>query len=178
MDDQEFNEILSHYGCIKRNCADKQLKFYTDRVNSKRRFAQWFGAAVLVISLAIPIVTNLGLNVTPHQLNMIITFMSLSIALASGLDGLHQWRTTWREYSKAIVQIETLIGLWGVKVANARQLANHDEVSKALGNATEELLRKVEEATFAEMDTFFSARSAIPKTAEAGSSEKGLSQQT
>lgn len=128
--------------------------------------------AVLIISLAIPIVINLDLDVTPHQQRMVITFMSLSIALASGLDGLHQWRTTWREYSKAIVHIKTLIGLWEVEVANARRLANNDEVSKALGAATEELLRKVEEATFAEMDTFFSARSAVPRPAGEGSSGK------
>lgn len=164
MNDQEFGEILSHYQSIKGARADERLKFYVARVNSKRRFAQWLGAAVLVISLAIPIVTNLDLPVTQHQLNMIITFMSLSIALVSGLDGLHQWRTTWREYSKAITLITTLIGLWEVKVANARHLGSHDEVSKALGEATEELLRKSEEAVLAEMDTFFSARSAIQKS--------------
>jgi hypothetical protein len=172
MDDHEFNEILFHYQHIKKTCADEPLKFYSDRVNSKRRFAQWSGAAVLVISLAIPIVTNLHLNVTQPSLNMIVTFMSLSIALLTGLDGLHQWRTTWREYSKAIVRITTLIGSWEVKVANARQLANRDEVSKTLGNATEELLSKVEEAKVTEMDTFFSARSAIAATKGTGSSGK------
>jgi hypothetical protein len=115
----------------------------------------------------------LGLDfLTQHQVNMIITFMSLTIALVSGLDGLHQWRTTWREYSKAIVQLTALIGLWEVKVANARQLTNRAEISKALGDATEELLSKVEAITLAEMDTFFSARSATPKTAEVGSSGK------
>ena len=166
MDDLEFKEILSHYEQIKQNRADEQLKFYNDKINSKRRFAQWFGAAVLVISLAIPIVTNVGFDLTPHQLNMIITVMSLSIALVTGLDGLHQWRTTWREYSRAIVQIKTLIELWKVKVAGARQLGNHDDVSKALGEATEELLRKVEAVNLREQDIFFSARSAIQKTPE------------
>jgi hypothetical protein len=92
--------------------------------------------------------------------------MSLSIALVTGLDGLHQWRTTWREYSRAIVQIKTLIELWKVKVAGARQLGNHDDVSKALGEATEELLRKVEAVNLREQDIFFSARSAIQKTPE------------
>ncbi|MDM0116718.1 SLATT domain-containing protein [Variovorax sp. J22R133] len=174
MDDQEFNGILAPYDKIKSDCADKQFKFYSDKVALKQFYAQWFGAAVLIISLAIPFVTNFGSElVTQRRVDMIVTLMSLLIAAASGLDGLHQWRTTWREYSKGIVQLRTLIGLWDVKVANARQLTNHDQVSKALGEATEELLNKVEQTVSAEMDTFFSARSAIPKIAETRSSEKG-----
>lgn len=173
MNPQEFDEIFPRYERIKHERADEQLKFYTERVLSKRRFAQWSGAAVLVISLAIPIVTNLGIDVSQHSLNMIITLMSLSIALVSGLDGLHQWRTTWKEYSKAIVQIKTQIALWEVKVANARELPDRDEISKALGEATEELISKVEEATSAEMNTFFSARSAVQQAAGTGTTEKG-----
>jgi hypothetical protein len=173
---QEFDEIFPRYERIKEEHADEQLKFYDDRVLTKRRFAQWFGAAVLIISLAIPIVTNLGnlsVKVSQQWLNLIITLMSLSIAGFSGLDGLHQWRTTWREYSKAIVQIKTQIALWEIKVANARELPNRDEVSKALGDATAELISKVEEVTFTEMDTFFSARSAVQKAAGIGTIEKG-----
>jgi len=170
MDSQEFDEIFKPYEAIKQNRAKAQLEFYTDRVNSKRRLAQWSGAAVLFISLTIPMVTNFhpvatGFNfsVSQETINMFITLMSLSIALLSGLDGLHQWRTTWREYSKAIVRIETQIALWEVKVTSARELPNREEVSKALGDATEKLISEVEAATSAEMDVFFSARSAAEK---------------
>jgi hypothetical protein len=72
MNPQEFDEIFSRYERIKHEHADEQLEFYTKRVLSKRRVAQWSGAAVLVISLAIPIVTNLGIDISQHSLNMII----------------------------------------------------------------------------------------------------------
>jgi hypothetical protein len=158
MNCQEFDNILSPYARAKEKRADEQLNFYTERVNSKRRFAQWSGAVVLVISLTIPIITNLDLKVPQHLLNLIITSMSLLIALVSGLEGLHQWRTTWKEYSKSIVQIKTLIGLWEIKVAKARRLTNHDDIAKELSEATEKLLSEVEKVTFAEMGAFFAAR--------------------
>lgn len=191
MTPEEFDEVFSQYNLIKKERADEQLEFYTQRVLSKRRFAQWSGAAILIISLAIPFVTNFGtsfgtfvtdrlcIDISQHSLqhffNMIITVMSLSIALISGLDGLHQWRITWREYSKAIIQIKTQIALWEIKVANARELPNRDEVSKALGDATKELISKVEEVASAEMDTFFSARSTVQQPGGSGTNGKGLS---
>jgi hypothetical protein len=84
--------------------------------------------------------------------------MSLLIALAGGLEGLHQWQRTWREYSSQIVQIETLIGLWEIQVAKARQLSDAKEVSDTLGKATEKLLSSVNQAVMTEMGTFFSER--------------------
>ena len=49
MDSQEFDEIFSHYKSIKEKRADEQLDFYSGKVLSKRRFAQWSGATILVI---------------------------------------------------------------------------------------------------------------------------------
>jgi hypothetical protein len=163
MDPKEFDEIFQRYESIKKERVDDQLNFYTGKVFHKRFFAQWSGVLVLIISLAIPVILRFNVDQT---LNICITIMSLFIALMSGLDGLHQWRTTWREYSKAIVQIKTQIALWKIKVANAQGLSDRDELSKALGDATAELITNVEHITSAEMDTFFSARSAVQQAAE------------
>lgn len=110
--------------------------------------------------LAIPIVTSLDSAILPLPKEFIVAGMSLLIAFASGLDGIFQWQHTWREYSRRIVQIETLIGWWEIQVAKAKQLSDPKDISASLGEAVEKLLRAVEEAVSAEMDAFFSV---IPK---------------
>jgi hypothetical protein len=86
--------------------------------------------------------------------------MSVLIALASGLEGIHQWQLTWKEYSGRIVQIETLIGLWEVQLVRARQLSDINEALSVLAWSTEKLLKEVNNAVSTEMESFFST---IPK---------------
>jgi hypothetical protein len=159
MNAEEFDGLLVGYSRIKKERVDPRLAFYTKRVENKRRMAQWTKAAVLLLSLAIPIVVALDVPAWPLPKDLVVSLMSLAIALASGLEGLHQWQRTWREYSSRIVQIETLIGRWDLAVMGARSLADSNAAEAALRKATEDLLLSVEQAVLTEMDTFFSERS-------------------
>lgn len=159
MNTEDFDKLLVGYTATKEKYVDSRLKFYLDRVDNKRQLAQWSRVAVLSLSLAIPLVVTFSpaaIGLEPSKL--IVSLMSLLIALAGGLEGLHQWQRTWREYSARIVQIETLIGLWEIQVAKARELSDGKDVSDILGKATETLLSSVKEAVMTEMGTFFTER--------------------
>jgi len=159
MNTEDFDKLLVGYTTPKEKYVDSRLKFYLDRVDHKRRLAQWGSVAILLLSLGIPVVVTFSpAAIGPVQKELIVSLMSLLIALAGGLEGLHQWQRTWREYSTRIVQIETLIGLWEIQVARARQLSDAKEVVDILGKATEKLLSSVNEAVTTEMGTFFSER--------------------
>ena len=159
MNTEDFDRLLLGYTTTKEKYVDSRLKFYLDRVDNKRQLAQWSRVAVLLLSLAIPLVVTFSPDAIGFvQKNLIVSLMSLLIALAGGLEGLHQWQRTWKEYSTRIVHIETLIGLWEIQVARARQLSDAKEVSDILGKATEKLLSSVNEAVTTEMGTFFSER--------------------
>jgi hypothetical protein len=160
VDAKDFSYLLAEYTEIKEKHVTPRLKFYVDRVENKRRLAQWSRALILLLSLTIPIVVHI--DQTTFELlsqNLVVSLMSVLIALAGGLEGLHQWQLTWREYSSRIVQIETLIALWEVQVARARQLSEAKDASEALYAATEHLLLSVEKAVLTEMEGFFSERS-------------------
>jgi hypothetical protein len=159
MEHSEFAGLLKRYSKIKETYVTPRLKFYADRVDNKRRFAQWSRAAVLLLSLTIPIVTNFGDSLVDFPSKLIISIMSLLIALAGGLEGMHQWQQTWKEYSRRIVQIETFIGLWDIEIARAERLANVEDASEAVSTATEKLLSSVESDVLKEMEAFFSQRS-------------------
>ncbi len=159
MNTEDFDKLLAGYIPTKEKYVDSRLRFYLDRVDNKRRLAQWARVAVLLLSLAIPVVVTFSpAAIGSVRRELIVSLMSLLIALAGGLEGLHQWQRTWREYSTRIVQIETLIGLWEIQLAKARQLSDAKEVSDILGKATEKLLSSVNEAVTTEMGTFFSER--------------------
>jgi hypothetical protein len=165
MNTEDFDKLLVGYATIKDKYVDSRLKFYRDRVDNKRRLAQWGRVAILLLSLAIPVVVTFSpAEIGPVQKELIVSLMSLLIALAGGLEGMHQWQRTWREYSTRIVQIETRIGLWEIQVARARQLSDAKEVSDILGEATEKLLSSVNEAVTTEMGTFFSEREKAQQT--------------
>jgi len=156
----EFTSLLKKYSEIKETHVTRRLKFYLDRVNNKRRLAQWSRAGVLLLSLIIPIVANFGGRFGDHfPKDLTISIMSLLIALAAGLEGMHQWQQTWKDYSRAIVQIETLVGVWEIEILCAERLANVEDASKALDTATKMLLSSVERVVSAEMEGFFSERS-------------------
>ena len=159
MNNEDFAKLLAVYTATKEKYVDRRLTFYLDRVDNKRRLAQWSRVAVLLLSLAIPVAVTFSpdkIGSVPKDL--MVSVMALLIALAGGLEGQHQWQRTWREYSTRIVQIETLIGLWEIEVARAGQLSDAKEASDAMGKATENLLSSVNQAVTTEMNTFFSER--------------------
>jgi len=162
MDPKEFEELLSQYRKIKDNCVDERLKFYKERVESKRHAAERSRTAILLLSLVIPIVANLDFTIPWLSTGIIVSIMSLLIAFLSGLGELHQWQHTWQEYSKAIVQIEALIGSWEIEVAGARQLSQPKEISDKLAKATHALLESVEQIVLIEMRAFFATTPKAP----------------
>ena len=124
---------LEKYNEVKEKYVTRRLKFYVDRVDNKRKLAQWSRAGVLLLSLTIPIVANFGDNLgNDFTIKLIISIMSLLIALIGGLEGIHQWEQTWKEYSRRIVQIETFIGVWDIEIASARQLPDLKDASKVV----------------------------------------------
>lgn len=156
-----ISQILEQYKKIKEQHVDNKLKFYQERVDSKRYFAQGAGVTILSLGLVIPIITNLKF-ISPASLpwltkDLIVSTISLVIAFVTGISTLYQWQSTWKEYSKRIVQIDMLIGLWEIEVEEARHLSDSKSYSNALKEATEKLLRSVENAVSTEMEAFFSA---------------------
>lgn len=161
MNSEEFKQLVSQYRKIKDNRVNKRLDFYNERVESKRHAAARAKTAVLLLSLVIPVVANLDFA-APWK-GIIVSIMSLFIALISGLAEFHQWQRTWQEYSKAIVQIEGLMDSWELDVARARQLSHPKEISEELAEVTETLLESVEQIVLTEMRAFFAATPKLPK---------------
>jgi hypothetical protein len=63
MNTQEFDELLSEYEEIKEKRVDSRLKFYKKSVESKRHAAERSKAAILLLSLVIPVVANIDFTV-------------------------------------------------------------------------------------------------------------------
>jgi low affinity Fe/Cu permease len=160
IDAAEFDRILTPFQEINGRYVTKRLEFYNKRVEGKRRCAHAVRWIVLILSLSIPLVASVDFTIFGMPNTFVVSLMSVLIALASGLEGIHQWQLTWKEYSGRIVQIETLIGLWEVQLVRARQLSDINEASSVLAWSTEKLLKEVNNAVSTEMESFFST---IPK---------------
>lgn len=168
MNTEEFDDLLSQYEKIKEKRVDSRLKFYNKWVDSKRRAAETSRAAILLLSLVIPVVANI--DFTASRKGITISILSLLIAFISGFSEIHQWQRNWREYSKAIVQIEGLIGLWEIEVTKTRLKAGQlpdpkevKEISGQLARATDILLESVEKIVLTEMQAFFATAVKAPK---------------
>lgn len=174
MDNNQFEEILTHYTQIKNGHVNPRLEFYIKYIDKKRLPAERAKAIILGLSLLIPIVANLP-GFDPYK-GIIVAVMSLSIALLSGLNDLYQWEHLWRAYSQARIQIESLLGLWELNVAHARQLSDPNKLNDTLEQATETLLKSVDQIVSTEMGTFFTATQHTPETSRTSGTELNKSQ--
>jgi len=158
-----LKQLLEPYQAIKDGPVKHRLDFYIDHVKSKRRAAEYSGHTILLLSLIIPLVANHPFK--DHWGNgLIVSILSLLIALISGIRESTQWTRLWREYSQAIVEIEALIGAWEIEIAKARSLTDLTKITDILEKATTTLLASVNKIVLAEMGAFFTV---IPKTPQA-----------
>lgn len=161
---EDFKPLEEQYRKIKEDYADARLSFYEDNFEKKRRRAEGSKVALLVFSLLIPIIINLGnipyikgIKVNFDFIALIVTILSLFIAFITSLGEIRQWQRLWKEYSKARVLIDGLIASWEIEVNKARLLSSPGEVSENLSKATNTLLKSVEQIVLTEMMAFFAA---------------------
>jgi len=169
MEPQKLKELLAPYQAIRDGAIQRRLVFYERHVNQKRRYAEYSGHTLLFLSLLIPVVANFHFE--EHWVNsMIVSILSLLIALITGIRESTQWARLWRVYSHAIVQIENLLASWELEIAKARLLDDSTKVTEAVENATKILKDSVERIVQAEMDSFFTS---IPKRSTADAPQQG-----
>ena len=77
----------------------------------------------------------------------------------SGLQELFKWESVWKEYSRRIIEIESSIGLWELEVTRASRLSDASKVDDKLFEATNWLLRAVDQSVLTEMEKFFGSPS-------------------
>jgi hypothetical protein len=166
MEPNDFEQLLKPYQNIKDGPSVKgRLDFYKGHVNSKRRAAKYSGHTILLFSLLIPVVTTLPFK--DHWVKgLIVSILSLIIALITGIRESTQWARLWRVYSQAQRQIETLIDSWEMEIARARppRPLNLTEATDILERATNTLKDSVLEIVEAESNSFFSATPLTPQT--------------
>ena len=148
---EEFERVILNNRKIKEAYVDSRLRFYKERVNSKRVYAQRASVAVLGLSLAIPIVANVQF---PGK-DILVSAMAASIAFISGFSQIHRWQETWKEYSAAIVKIEAAIASWELKMTQADPAAGSEVISQTLAAATDALVQSVTTIVSTEMEQFF-----------------------
>ena len=154
MSPQEFERIILVNRKIKEEHVDPRLKFYIERVDSKRIYAQRSSVAVLALSLAIPIVANLPFR----GKDILVSTMAASIAFISGFSQIHRWQETWKEYSAAIVKVEAAIATWELKIAQLDPAGESDVISRTLAAATDALVQSVSAIVSTEMEQFFQSQ--------------------
>ena len=158
MDAQEFEALRASYLDIVTRRVVPRLTYYQQRVDKRRLAARVSGVTILALSLIIPVVTNFLPGAIGMWSKLVISVMSLSIALVTGLKEFFRWEATWKEYSTRIVQIETLIAEWELKVAGCRHLQDSKDVDGKRNEATFALVRAVEQSVLTEMQAFFSRK--------------------
>jgi hypothetical protein len=155
MTQEEFEKLRRPYTDIVKQNVEPRLRYYKDRVDGKRCGARLSAVAILALSLVIPVFNS----ATSRSMQITASCLSLVIALVTGLNEIFKWQEAWKEYSRRIIQIETLIAIWNLEVARCRVLSDDPkEVEAKVIEATAKLLKETESSVFSEMEAFFSQR--------------------
>lgn len=162
MEHSEYDKEKEKALRFLRNEIIPRARWYSRRLSTPRWVYLTSVYAIVVFGATIPFLAALPKNETIVGQPLItsqglLSFLSLSVAILTGLNAALQYQQTWHSRMSAYLRIEFLIQEY---IIDTEVLGHQEEVEKSiqeLWNKTGLLLEQVKEVVLQETDTFFSS---------------------
>lgn len=134
--DRRFLSVLQELIHIKETHAVEQLRFFKVRAPRARRSFRLASALIIILSVSIPFSSTLE----GAWKTIALPIAALLIAGLTGLSAFFHWESNWKGYTQTQLTLEYMLGVWELRITEAKhELDPQKAIAMAL-QATEELL--------------------------------------
>ena len=158
--DEDSSKVDAAKVCLSelRNLADQHvgnaISWYKAHVKSPLYFFRITGTLLICLSISLPVVASSPESLISNK-NLIVSLMSLAVALLSSIGTFFHWNETWRVNSSSLLELEHLLAIWQVKMIAAEQGNDSLASINAAIKATEELFKEAAKTDKANTEAFF-----------------------
>jgi hypothetical protein len=155
-DDDRFNKLVEEARAIKNRYIDPEYQWYRRHQHWPFIFFRSAGIITIVLGVTLPAVAGFGRAYWPHQGDLVLSLMSVTIAALTGLSSFYRWERSWRGRSVVRLGLEALSAKWELEIANARVILSPTERLQHVYMATNDLIANVRNLCNSETEEFFS----------------------
>ena len=137
---------------IKNRYVAPRIRWYETHTNFPRILYRVVGIATVVLSVTLPALASAQFV---HK-EVVVSGISVVIAMLTGLSSFYHWERTWRGNSTAQMAIEQAVGKWELELRRAEFVhGGNDRVNHVI-KATDDLLANTGTVVSSESEGFFS----------------------
>jgi hypothetical protein len=147
-----FTQVLGACREIKDKYVNPRIDWYRTNTKWPRNTYRVVGISTIILSVTLPALASAQFVYK----EIVISAISVIIAMLTGLGSFFHWERTWRGNSTAQVAIEQAVGKWELELKRAEfVIGPSDRVNHAI-KATDDLLANTGTVVSSESEGFFS----------------------
>ena len=127
--------------------------WYKEKAPKHRLLFRMLGLIVLLLSVVLPVIVTLEKKI-PKQ-KYIIIFISLIIALSTGINSFYRFDVSWKGYISAQMQLDLKRSMWEAEIAEAKSIPDDTEQLKLAKTATDRFITGINEIIQRETTGYF-----------------------
>jgi Protein of unknown function (DUF4231) len=161
MGEEKFEAVERQAREIKERYVDRNRKWYAKHQYIPFLLFRTAGIITIIFSVTLPAVA--ALNDFEYR-QVVIAFMSITIAALTGLSTFFHWERSWRGRNLSMSATDALVEKWELELLNARLvLTDPQERLKHVYLATSDLITNFRGISSSETEDFF-ASMAFPQS--------------
>jgi len=130
------------------------LAYYESRTRRPWLLFRICGSLLIVLSISLPVLSTLKVEMLPEK-DLVVSLVALSVAVLSGLSTFFHWHDTWRENTRAKLELRELLAIWELKLLAARQEPDATVRIQTVVTATETLLSEARKVGSSNTEGYF-----------------------
>jgi hypothetical protein len=153
-EEERFKAAVEEANAIKSQCVDPRIAYYAKHTPWPRFWFRAAGFSIVLCSAVLPAVAATPADNLPHK-DLIVTGLSIMVAILSSLATFYHWDRTWRGNYNARIAIEQFCSKWLLELSRAEHSLKPGDRIDHVYQATDDLLTNVKSVVASESGTFF-----------------------
>jgi|SoiMethySBSTD1v2_1073268.scaffolds.fasta_scaffold1624867_1 hypothetical protein len=150
----EYHAWLADVRALVQKHVGAGLAYYELHTRKPWLLFRVCGSLLIVLSISLPVLSTLKVEMLPQK-ELVVSLVALSVAVLSAFSTFFHWHDTWRENTRAKLELRELLALWELKLLAASQESNSTIRIQAVVTATEALLSEARKVGTSNTEGYF-----------------------
>jgi hypothetical protein len=116
---QELRQLVKQH-------IEPSYEWYRDHLTGPRLCFRFSGLLVVVASITLPVISSIKDDNFPRK-TLVLTIVSLGIAILSSLSAFYRWDSTWQSRCRTEAELKHLLANWELALVSAAVAPNPAE---------------------------------------------------